>query len=256
MVKKLLALLLTMVLQLVLVDAAAADDRDQVFLEERFSNWPEWTLPAPLPRPRSRQDLIYPSWFDGTWEVRSEQLDDQGHRQSGDEPLLHQARFRLNQRGDLVGDRVFNARSIGEALLGAQLLRVEQDPDQVNRQLARLKGDRMLETTVIGRRESNPSEGSVFFSDELALQVLHGPAAPRISRIETLTRYERCGAAICADQRQVSHAGPGLESDGSLEGRSSRFQLTLTPLPLDPAGSDAPPTDHANGTASAVWGDR
>ena len=256
MVKKLLALLLTMVLQLVLVDAAAADDRDQVFLEQRFSNWPEWTLPAPLPRPRSRQDLIYPSWFDGTWEVRSEQLDDQGHRQSGDEPLLHQARFRLNQRGDLVGDRVFNARSIGEALLGAQLLRVEQDPDQVNRQLARLKGDRMLETTVIGRRESNPSEGSVFFSDELALQVLHGPAAPRISRIETLTRYERCGAAICADQRQVSHAGPGLESDGSLEGRSSRFQLTLTPLPLDPAGSDAPPTDHANGTASAVWGDR
>ena len=256
MVKTLLALLLTMVLQLVLVDAAAADDRDQVFLEQRFSNWPEWTLPAPLPRPRGRQDLIYPSWFDGTWEVRSEQLDDQGHRQSGDEPLLHQARFRLNQRGDLVGDRVFNARSIGEALLGAQLLRVEQDPDQVNRQLARLKGDRMLETTVIGRRESNPSERSVFFSDELALQVLHGPAAPRISRIETLTRYERCGAAICADQRQVSHAGPGLESDGSLEGRRSRFQLTLTPLPLDPAGSDAPPTDHANGTATAVWGDR
>ena len=256
MVKTLLALLFTMVLQLVLVDAAAADDRDQVFLEQRFSNWPEWTLPAPLPRPRGRQDLIYPSWFDGTWEVRSEQLDDQGHRQSGDEPLLHQARFRLNQRGDLVGDRVFNARSIGEALLGDQLLRVEQDPDQVNRQLARLKGDRMLETTVIGRRESNPRKRLVFFSDELALQVLHGPAAPRISRIETLTRYERCGAAICADQRQVSHAGPGLESDGSLEGRSSRFQLTLTPLPLDPAGSDAPPTDHANGTATAVWGDR
>ena len=256
MVKTLLALLLTMVLQLVLVDASAADDRDQAFLEQRFSNWPEWTLPAPLPRPRGRQDLIYPSWFDGTWAVRSEQLDDQGHRQSGDEPLLHQARFRLNQRGDLVGDRVFNARSIGEALLGAQLFSIEQDPDQVSRQLARLKGDRMLETTVIGRRESNPSERSVFFSDELALQVLHGPAAPRISRIETLTRYERCGAAICADQRQVSHAGPGLESEVSLEGRSSRFQLTLTPLPLDPAGSDAPPTDHANGTATAVWGDR
>ena len=254
--KTLLALLLTMVLQLVLVDAAAADDRDQVFLEERFSNWPEWTLPAPLPRPRGRQDLIYPSWFDGTWEVRSEQLDDQGHRQSGDEPLLHQARFRLNQRGELVGDRVFNARSIGEALLGAQLLRVEQDPDQVNRQLARLKGDRMLETTVIGRRESNPREHSVFFSDELALQVLHGPAAPRISRIETLTRYERCGAEICADQRQVSHAGPGLESEVSLEGRSSRFQLTLTPLTLDLAGSDAPPTDHAIETTIEVWGDR
>ena len=256
MVKPLLALLLTMVLQLVLVDAAAADDRDQVFLEQRFSNWPEWTLPAPLPRPRARQDLIYPTWFDGTWEVQSEQLDDQGQRQSGEEPLLHQARFRLDQRGDLVGDRIFNARSVGDALLGDQLLSIEQDPDQVNRQLARLKGDLMLETTVIGRRESNPSKNSVFFSDELALQVLHSPAAPRISRIETLTRYERCGPSICADQRQVSHAGPGLESEVSLEGRSSRFQLTLTPMPLDPAGSDAPPTDRAIETTTAVEGDR
>ncbi|MEC7249288.1 MAG: POLO box duplicated region [Cyanobacteriota bacterium] len=256
MVKPLLALLLTMVLQLAHVDSAAADDRDQVFLEQRFSNWPEWTLPAPLPRPRGRQDLIYPKWFDGTWKVRSEQLDDRGHPQSGDEPLIHHARFRLNQRGDLVGDRVFNAHSVGEALLGTQLLSVEQDPDQVNRQLARLKGDLMLETTVIGRRESNPRESAVFFSDELALQVLHGPAAPRISRIETLTRYERCGAAICADQRQVSHAGPGLESDSTLEGRSSRFQLTLTPLSLDPAGVSAPPADLASGTTTAVSGDR
>ena len=255
MVKPLLALLLTMVLQLVLVDAATADDRDQVFLEQRFSNWPAWTLPAPLPRPRGRQDLIYPSWFDGTWEVRSEQLDDQGHRRNGEEPLLHQARFQLNQRGDLVGDRVFNARSIGDALLGAQLLSIEQDPDQVNRQLARLKEIDAGDDCDRSQR-SNPREHSVFFSDELALQVLHGPAAPRISRIETLTRYERCGAAICADQRQVSHDGPGLESEVSLEGRSSRFQLTLRPLPLDPAGSDAPPADHAIETTIAVGGDR
>ena len=256
MVKPLLALLLTMLLQFVQVGAAAAADRDMVFLEQRFANWPAWTLPAPLPRPRAREDLVYPSWFAGTWEVLNEQLDDLDHRQTEYESLQHQARFRLDRRGDLVGDRVFNARAVGEALLGDQLLSVEQDPDRVNRQLARLKGDVMLETTVIGRRESNPTEDSVFFSDELALQVLHSPGTPRISRIETLTRYERCGKAICADQRQVSHAGPGLESDQSLEGRSSRFKLTLTPLQLDLDGSDATPADHANGTETAAWGDR
>ena len=253
MVKPLLALLLTMVLQLVLVDAANADDRDQVFLEQRFSNWPAWTLPAPLPRPRGRQDLIYPSWFDGTWEVRSEQLDDQGHRRNGEEPLLHQARFRINQRGELVGDRVFNARSVGDALLGAQLLSVEQDPDQVNRQLARLKGDLMLETTVIGRRESNPREHSVFFSDELALQVLHGPAAPRISRIETLSRYERCDDGICAEQWQARYSPPGEEITAAPL-HVSHYRLTLKRQP-DPTASTVLPADRASETEVANGGD-
>ena len=90
----------------------------------------------------------------------------------------------------------------------------------------------LLETTVIGRRETSPEATSDFFSDELVLQILHGPGAPRLSRIETLTFYKRCGDDICADQRQVSHAGPGLKTDQTLEGRSSRFRLTLRPLPL------------------------
>ena len=68
-----------------------------------------------------------------------------------DPPLLHQARFQANLRGRLVGDRSFNATAIGRALLGEQLLGVEEDPDSANRQIARLKGDLYLETTVTGR---------------------------------------------------------------------------------------------------------
>ena len=234
MAKPLLTLLITMLLQIVSVQSAdAASDREISFLEQRFQNWPQWSLPAPLPRPRAKQDLIYPDWFLGTWQVTSEALDDSGQPIPNDRPLVHEVRFLRNRRSELIGDRPFNAAAVGKALLGDQLLSVEQDPNQVNRQLARFRDDVLLETTVIGRRETSPKEGSDFFSDELVLQILHGPGAPRLSRIETLTHYMQCGEDICADQRQVSHAGPGLETDQTLAGRSSRFKLRLRPLELD-----------------------
>ena len=234
MAKALLTLLITMLLQLVSVQsAAAAGDRGISFLEQRFESWPQWSLPAPLPRPRAKQDLIYPDWFSGTWEVTSEALDDSGQPIPKDPPLVHEVRFLRNRRSELIGDRPFNAAAVGKALLGEQLLSVEQDSSQVNRQLARFRDDVLLETTVIGRRETSPKEATDFFSDELVLQILHGPGAPRLSRIETLTHYVRCGDDICADQRQVSHAGPGLKTDQTLEGRSSRFRLTLRPMALE-----------------------
>ena len=235
MAKPLLTLLITMLLQLVSVTAVmAAGDDGTAFLERRFESWPQWSLPAPLPRPRRKQDLIYPDWFAGEWQVTSEALNDSGDSIADDQPLQHEVRFLHNRRHELVGDRPFNAASVGKALLGDQLLSVEQDPDQVNRQLARFRDDVLLETTVIGRRETSSDASSDFFSDELVLQILHGPGAPRLSRIETLTHYVRCGVNICADQRQVSHAGPGLKTDQTLEGRSSRFRLTLIPLPQPP----------------------
>lgn len=229
----------TMLLQLFMVTGADAAEQAQAsLLEQRAMDWPEWSLPAPLPRPRAREDLIYPIWFEGDWQVRSETLAPDGSVLESEQPLVHRARFQRNRRGQLVGDRPFNASAIGKALLGDRLLSVEQDPDRVNRQLARLSGDVLLETSVIGRRASVVSSVSGeegFLSDELVLQIVHGPGAPRLSRIETLTRYDQCGAGICADQRQVSYGPPGLQTDQSLAGRSSRFRLVLTRIPQDPA---------------------
>ena len=37
-------------------------------LAQRLEDWPQWQLPAPLPRP-GRTDLIYPDWFEGQWQA-------------------------------------------------------------------------------------------------------------------------------------------------------------------------------------------
>jgi len=196
----------------------------QTSLEQRLNSWPNWSLPAPLPRPSTRDDLIYPDWFAGLWQVESVDLD-----APDDPPLLHQARFEANRRGQLVGDRNFNATAIGRALLGEQLLMVEEDPDSANRQIARLKGDLFLETTVTGRRQESPA-ADTFLADELVLQILHTPGAPRISRIETLSRYSRCDDGICAEQWQGRYTSPG-ESLRDKAVAHHHYRLRFTPLP-------------------------
>jgi hypothetical protein len=180
-------------------------------LELRLERWPSWSLPAPLPRP-GRSDLIYPEWFVGTWQATSTDLN------NADAVLTFAVRFEANRRGQVVGDRAFNAAAVGHALLGNQLMEVRDDPNNPNRQLAVLQHDQQLESTVVGRRTEHPT-AEQFLADELTLQVLHGLGEPRISRVETLSRYQRISTdRIEAQQWQASYGSP---ADG-LSGPSLR----------------------------------
>ena len=193
-------------------------------LEQRLELWPNWTLPAPLSRPSSRDDLIYPQWFQGRWQVESIDLD------ALDQPAItHEARFISDRQNRLVADRAFNAIAIGRALLGEQLLRVEDDPKSSNRQMAQLSGDRRLETTVTGRKQQAP-DANTFLADELVLQILHAPGPPRLIQVETLSRYQRCGSAICAEQWQGIYPPPGENLRDTIKS-SHHYQLRFTPLP-------------------------
>ena len=214
--------------------ALADNTQNNQQLEARLEAWPAWSDPAPLQRPRAKQDLVYPDWFEGLWEVES--LDLLADGTVNVPPLQHLAQFQRNQHDDVVGNRPFNARAVGQALLGEQLISVEQAPHQVNRQLARLSDDRLLETTVIGRQQTSIN-AAAFLSDELVLQVMHGARAPRLSRIETLSRYQPCLDVptaeiinrICVEQWQQTYPAPG-EASTSFMQRASRYKLTLTRL--------------------------
>jgi hypothetical protein len=199
-------------------------------LAERATHWPEWRLPAPLERPSARaghQDLNYPDWMAGRWQVRSDDLD-------------YEVRFNPDPGGAVVGDRAFNATAIGRALLGAALLQVRNDPANPNRQIALLAGDQQLESTVVGRRSesSNPTD---FWADELALQVLHGPGDPRVSRVETLSHYsQNPDGTVTTEQWQASYPSPALGLAAAASS-SGNFQLTLTPLSPDPLPAQSDP---------------
>jgi hypothetical protein len=192
-------------------------------LAERASQWPDWRLPAPLERPSNRpghQDLTYPTWMAGSWQVHSDDLD-------------YPVRFERNPQGDVVGDRAYNATSIGRALLGEALLQVANDPTNPNRQIALLAGDQRLESTVVGRRSAQP-DPTHFWADELALQVLHGPGDPRVSRVETLSRYVLgSDGSVSAEQWQASYPSPALGLAAAASS-SGHFWLQLTPLNPDP----------------------
>jgi hypothetical protein len=197
--------------------AALALDRLAPLLQ-RQDQWPAWSLPAPLNRPGQR-DLVLPPWMQGTWDLT--ELEGEGL----DPSPVATVRFLSNRRGQVVGDRAFNALAIGRAALGDSLLSVVNDPANPNRQLARLQGDRLLESTVIGRR-SGDADPATFLSDELALQILHGPGQPAISQVETLTLYSLQGNKVRIEQWQGTYAAPGERADAL---RTSHRTLLLLP---------------------------
>ena len=86
---------------------------------------------------------------------------------------------------------------------------VRDDPRHPQRQLSRFRDGSLLETTLVGAR-SETFDGSSFLNDELSLQVLHGAGDPRLSRVETLGRWQRrSDGGIEGEQWQAGYGSPG-----------------------------------------------
>ena len=75
-------------------------------LSERKLIWPDWRFPSSIKRPGLKDDLIYPDWFEGEWDVTSEIESDQNQ-----EPIIHSAKFIYNTSGNLIADREYNTNS-------------------------------------------------------------------------------------------------------------------------------------------------
>ena len=241
-----------------------------LLLPARAAQWPEWSLPAPLPRPE-RQDLIYPAWFAGRWQVSSGAISFEARLCQQPEVMGKPGR---GERA-VVGDRAFNALSVGKAVLGEQLLSVRSDPANPNRQIALLADRQELESQVVGRRSETPAitggskaaggstaagsstagstaaadptaavrstDGSTapeFWADELSLQVLHGPGEPRLSRVETLSHFVlQADGSIQGEQWQASYPSPSLGLAARATSTNHEL-LRLDPISLDPISLD------------------
>ncbi len=202
-------------------------DHSYALLERRLNDWPEWRLPGPFEKRALQKDIVYPSWFNGSWIVQSSDLNNLANNS-----LMYEAKFQLNSFNEIVGDRSFNAFSVGKAVLGDKLLRIQDDPKSPNRQIATFDEQIFLETTVIGRNQAL-GNGPVFFIDELALQIFHNLDVSRIKRVETLSEFHLCKQStfddllektICGEQWQAVYPGPG-ESLESKPINTSHYQL-------------------------------
>ena len=183
-------------------------------LSERKLIWPDWRFPSSINRPGLKDDLIYPDWFEGVWDVTSEIEVDKNQ-----ELIIHSAKFIHNISGDLISDREYNTKSYALSSKAAGFLSVKNDPKSPNRQFAKLTEDRYLETKIIGRLQEKINN-NIFITDELILQILHTPEFRRISQVETLTEFKKCGSNqnndinlsdfnICAEQFQAIYNQPG-----------------------------------------------
>ena len=206
-------------------------------LSERKLIWPDWRFPSSIKRPGLKDDLVYPDWFEGVWDVTSEIESDQNQ-----EPILHAAKFIYNTSGDLIADREFNTSSYALSAKTVGFLSVKNDPKSPNRQFAKLTEDRYLETKIIGRLQEKIGD-NIFITDELILQIFHTPAFSRVSQVETLTEFKKCGSNqnneinnsefnICGEQFQAIYNQPG-QNFNSLPIKLEKSKLTLSKANYD-----------------------
>ena len=200
-------------------------------LSERKSIWPNWHAPTFLKHPGLKDDLIYPDWFEGVWDVNSKIEGDQSEKS-----ILHSAKFIHNASGELIADREYNAQSYALSTKNSGFLSIKNDPNSPNRQFAKLTDGRYLETKIIGRLQEKINN-NIFITDELILQIMHTPEFSRVSQVETLTEFKKCGSNqndeinlsdfnICGEQFQAIYNQPG-QNLISLPIKTEKFKLIL-----------------------------
>lgn len=194
-------------------------------LSDRLAAFPQWGTKPELPA--AQGDLIYPDWLRGKWQLTSTLVDlaapmapdlvtpgFDGNRAHLGVPVTCAVQFVIAPQGahgplgaaqrlipavaglpQTVADRAFNGLSMARAYLGTAVQAVKVDPDNPNRQVTLLKGDRQLESTVTARAVEVPGEAE-FITVEPFQQVFRGGVAvPYFNEVEITTAYRRAAAS-------------------------------------------------------------
>lgn len=187
-------------------------------LVERLEQYPQWHNKPPVKA--SQKDLYYPQWMAGAWQVESVLIEQiaplapkivtpgfQNNQQYLNQPINFLVRFgsdyflvektlfalkinNNNQSKPVVADRVFNGEKIAAAYLGKEnILQVKIDPNNPNKQITFLQGERKLISTVTGRATENP-DSHHFLTTELTKQLFKSPERIYLNEVETTSDYQ------------------------------------------------------------------
>jgi hypothetical protein len=265
-------------------------------LSDRLAQFPDWDSKPPVQV--AQGDLVYPDWMAGIWQVNSTLVDMvaplapqlvtpgfESNRQ-----YLHQPVSFLVKFGDptyksdrfpsnflpipavkpsetktlVVADRAFNGLNIATAYLGDDaIVSVKVDPENPNRQITGLRGDRQLVSVVTGRLSetvapdtSHPSLSPLFkgglrgdktgrvrginvlldqfIATEITQQIFQGKTEIYLNEVETTTRYQvQNSGNILADQITAIYLSPKDPDYFKAAGHPValyRYELELLPV--------------------------
>ncbi|MCC3442283.1 MULTISPECIES: DUF6816 family protein [unclassified Microcoleus] len=233
-------------------------------LGDRISSFPNWDSKPPIAV--AKGDLVYPDWMAGSWNVASTLIDlaaplapnivtpgFEKNRQYLQQPVLFKVRFQpekfiglistytSKKAPKIVADRNFNGLNIAKAYLGnGGVLSVKVDPNNPNRQITILKGDRQLISIVTSRGTETPNPRE-FVSTEISQQVFRGETDIYLNEVETTTAYRVIGSGengssgskkIVADQVTaiyLSPQDPDYFAAGGHPVALYRYRLELSP---------------------------
>ncbi len=214
-------------------------------LTDRLSEFPHWEGKPPVQL--AEGDLSYPNWMAGTWQATSTLVElvaplapeivtpgFEGNRLEQNHIIKFKVRFvnkhtlrkqllvPLLKTGDetsVVADRSFNGLNIALAYLSNSskdapqmvtppVLSVKVDPNNPNRQVTFLRGDRQLVSVVTGRASESPA-AEQFLATEVSQQVFQGRGQIYLNEVETTTAYQLLSSgAIAANQMTAIYLSP------------------------------------------------
>ena len=183
-------------------------------LSERLELYPKWQDKPPVKA--AQGDLYYPDWLAGTWNATSTLVEQtaplapnivtpgfEDNQQYLNQPVSFQVRFGKEyfipekslfskfqaQSPKPVADRVYNGTNIAVAYLGAEnVWQVKTDPENPNKQITLLKGDRKLISQVTARASDN-SQAHRFIASEVTKQLFRSPERIYLNEVETTSDY-------------------------------------------------------------------
>ena len=230
-------------------------------LQDRLESFPRWQN---LPQVGiAREDLIYPDWMAGDWQVYSTEVEQiaplapnvitpgfEDNKRYLDLTIKFQVRFERKYLPLLIGsplpslmvgslpvvaDRTFNSLQIAKTYLGKDAVdSVKVDPNNPNRQITFLRrGQGMVISTVTGRDSEIPAPNQ-FIATEITQQVFRRNRRIYVNQVETTSSYHLLESGnIKAEQITAIYLSPQDPDYFIAAGQPValyRYKLKLSPI--------------------------